>query len=48
MRQYKPLKGIKYRKSITKKQKARRELQNESIIESERKPRLKRNGILIR
>jgi hypothetical protein len=47
MRQFKPTKGLKYRKSLTKNQKQRRRLQKETAIELERKPRIKRNGILI-
>ena len=47
MRQFKPIKGQKQLKPTNKKQKARKKLQRASRIEEQRKPRVKRNGILI-
>jgi hypothetical protein len=47
MRQFKPLKGLKHSKAITKVQKARKKRQRECLTETERKPKVKRNGVLI-
>ena len=47
MRQFKPLKGQKHLKPINKNQKARKKLQRATRAEEQRKPRIKRNGILI-
>ena len=47
MKQFKPLKGQKHNKSTTKTQRERKKLQQETMIEEQRKPRVKRNGVLI-
>jgi len=47
MRQFKPLKGQKHIKPSNKNQKARKRLQKVTRIEEQRKPRVKRNGVLI-
>lgn len=47
MRQFKPLKGQKHCKAKSKAEKARKKEQKESLIEQERRPRIKRNGVLI-
>ena len=47
MRQFKPLKGQKHCKAKSKAEKARKKEQRESLIEQERRPRIKRNGVLI-
>jgi len=47
MRQFKPLKGLMHSKAMTKVQKARKKRQRESLAETERKPKIKRNGNLI-
>jgi hypothetical protein len=47
MKQFKPLKGQKHTKATTKEQKARKKRQKESLLEKERKPNIKRNGVLI-
>ena len=47
MRQFKPLKGLKHSRAMTKVQKARKKRQRESLLEIERKPKIKRNGNLI-
>tara|TARA_R110000744_G_scaffold323112_2_gene428991 strand:- start:1643 stop:1801 length:159 start_codon:yes stop_codon:yes gene_type:complete len=48
MRQFKPLKGQKHLKPSNKNQKARKRLQKASSIEEQKKPRIKRNGVLIK
>jgi hypothetical protein len=47
MRQFKPTKGQKHTRAKTKKEKARKHLQRKTWAEDERKPKVKRNGILI-
>tara|TARA_R100001198_G_scaffold95616_2_gene82222 strand:+ start:1101 stop:1244 length:144 start_codon:yes stop_codon:yes gene_type:complete len=47
MRRFKPLKGLEHSRAMTKVQKARKKRQRESLKETERKPRIKRNGNLI-
>ena len=47
MRQFKTLKGQKHIKATSKAQKARKRLQKESLLERERSPKVKRNGVLI-
>lgn len=48
MRQFKPLKGQKHCKAKTKAEKTRKKEQIDSLKEQQRKPRIKRNGILIK
>ncbi len=47
MRRFKPLKGLEHLRPTNKKEKIRKKIQRETLIEQERKPKIKRNGNLI-
>ena len=47
MRQFKPSKGLKHAKAVTKKEKLRRKRQLNTFLEEQRLPRVRRNGVEI-
>ena len=47
MEQFKPAKGLKHAKAITKKEKLRKRRQLNTFLEEERQPRVRRNGVEI-